>query len=160
MKLRAVSTMLLALAAGCGNDRRAPEDGLASGGSSAAGSGGSRSDSAKGGSGGTTTASAGAAGAPQSIDDLCDADCEAQRDLSCVDASTCLDRCQLVYSTVGEQGCGAEYVAMLECVADVDPEAYVCLDSNTFGFDESSPCFEYSKTLSACLEAKRGSGTF
>lgn len=115
--------LLLVIVLGCGNDRRAP----------------------------TSSAEAGAAGAPGE-DDLCQADCAAQEQLDCVDPSTCLERCENVYELVGDQGCAPEYTAMLSCVAEQDREPYLCLDDSTFGFDESSPCFQYSKTLSECLQ--------
>lgn len=153
MKLGLVSTLMLPLVLGCGHDRRAPKADEPAGSASTDGASGGVGGASDGGTASTSPASAGAAGALPTIEDLCDADCDAQRGLGCVDASTCLDRCRLVYDAVGERGCSGEYIDMLECVAEVDRDPYVCLDRNTFGFDEASPCFAYSETLSACLEA-------
>jgi hypothetical protein len=127
--------LLLPLVVACGDHEGA--EGLDGGGSSAGGG------SADGGA-------AGVSGNPE-LTALCDADCEAQQALDCVDPGTCQQRCRDVYRYAELAECEQQYLRVLQCVRDSLPQVYQCVDASSFGFVDGSPCPKDAAEVGDCI---------
>ncbi len=151
---------------GCGDDsaRDAGGGAAGAGGGGAAGAAGALGPGGGAGSGnlggaGESPTGGGAAGlglSPAELGDLCARQCAAQGGLECT-SEACATRCVALESS----DCSGEYVALLQCAADLEAEDWTCSEASDLPvLGEGTVCEVPNCAYVQCFEAALGVPVF